>query len=71
VDEPLYCFNVTQLVRSEENIPLTEKLNDHIAFRLTCKIYDKKSASRVRELDNDTILGDDFITFECQRIDIY
>ncbi|SEN50337.1 hypothetical protein SAMN04489762_2408 [Terribacillus saccharophilus] len=80
LDEPLYCFNVTELVRSKDNIPYVEKLNDHFSYRLTCKMHDKENqqvllGKILLELDNDTIPGDiledDFITFECQRIDIY
>lgn len=80
LDGPLYCFNVTELVKSKDNIPYIEKLNDHFSYRLTCKLHDKENlqvmlGNLLIELDNDTIPGDiledDFITFECQRIDIY
>jgi hypothetical protein len=78
--EPLYCLNVSQTVKSHDKKPGIERLDDHFSYRLSGKLYDKENllilvGELCLELDIETLPGDilenDFLTFECSRIDIF
>ena len=78
--EPIYCFNVSNLVKTEKSEYSIEKLDDNFAYRLIGKLIDKhdekvKLGELLLELDNNLLPGDinegDFISFCCQRLDIY
>jgi len=78
--EPIYCLNVSNLVKAEKSEYSIEKLDDYFAYRLIGKLIDKryekvKLGELLLELDNNLLPGDinegDFISFCCQRLDIY
>lgn len=78
--EPIYCLNVSNLVKVEKSEYSIEKLDDYFAYRLIGKLIDKqyekvKLGELLLELDNNVLPGDinegDFISFCCQRLDIY
>ncbi|EIT84011.1 hypothetical protein A374_18299 [Fictibacillus macauensis ZFHKF-1] len=78
--EPIYCLNVSNLVKAEKSEYFIGKLDDYFAYRLIGKLIDKqyekvKLGELLLELDNNLLPGDinegDFISFCCQRLDIY
>lgn len=78
--EPIYCLNVSNLVRSEKAEYSIEKLDAPFAYRVIGKLIDKnyekvKLGELLLELDNNLLPGDinegDFLSFCCQRLDIY
>ncbi|WP_342472628.1 hypothetical protein MHH70_04080 [Metasolibacillus sp. FSL H7-0170] len=78
--EPIYCLNVSNLVRAEKAEYSIEKLDDPFAYRVIGKLIDKnyekvKLGELLLELENNLLPGDinegDFISFCCQRLDIY
>lgn len=77
--EPIYCYNVTNIVKSDNNEYNIEKLAEYFAYNFTGKIVDKKNelvmvGELLLELDNNMLPGDiregDFISFSCQRLDV-
>ncbi|MGE7090726.1 hypothetical protein ACQKII_04570 [Lysinibacillus sp. NPDC048646] len=77
---PIYCLNVSNLMIAERKEYSIEKLDDHFAYRFIGKLIDKdyekvKLGKLLLELDNNLLPGDinegDFISFCCQRLDIY
>lgn len=77
--EPIYCYNVTNVIRLDREVYAIEKLGEYFAYSLTGKLVDKqlekvKVGELLIELDNNMLPGDikdgDFISFSCQRLDI-
>ncbi|TKI53417.1 hypothetical protein FC756_24035 [Lysinibacillus mangiferihumi] len=78
--ESIYCFNVSDLVKAEKSEYSIEKLDNYFAYRLIGKLIDKqneqvKLGELLLELENNLLPGDinegDFVSFCCQRLDIY
>ncbi|MCY9672526.1 hypothetical protein M5W63_08355 [Bacillus pumilus] len=77
--EPIYCLDVSDLVKAELSEFGIEKLDDHFSYSFLGQLIDKRD-EKVRvgglllELDYN-IPGDinegDFISFNCKRLDIY
>nr|WP_223251658.1 hypothetical protein [Bacillus sp. LLTC93] len=77
--EPIYCLNVSDLVKVEMTEYRIEKLDDNFSYRFIGQLIDKhdekvKIGELLLELDNNLpgdIAEGDFISFSCQRLDIY
>jgi len=74
---PIYCLNVSDLMKAEKPKYTIEKLDEYFSYRFTGKLVHKEKVlvgKFILELDNE-IPGDindgDFITFLCQRLDIF
>lgn len=77
--EPIYCLDVSDLVKAELSEYRIEKLDDNFSYSFLGQLIDKrdekvKVGGLLLELDYN-IPGDinegDFISFNCQRLDIY
>jgi len=78
--EPVYCYNNKNVVRSFSEEYDTEKLEEKFSYKLVGKLTDKKNylvnigdlalQLEVGSLPKD-ILENEYVSFYCQRIDIY
>lgn len=78
--EQLYCFNNKNLIRSNCQEYYIEKLKEPLAYNLIGKLIDKKNnlvivGEIVLKLEEASIpkdiLENEYVSFYCQRIDIY
>lgn len=79
IEEPIYCYDVTQIIKAEENKYNVTKLGNNFNYLLTGQLIDKnneivKLGKLLFELDSNLIPGDinegDYISFNCERLDI-
>ncbi|WP_226528736.1 hypothetical protein [Metabacillus niabensis] len=77
--DPIYCYDVTQIIKAEENKYEVVKLGNNFNYLLTGQLIDKnneivKLGEFLFELDSSLIPGDinegDYISFNCERLDI-
>lgn len=78
--EPVYCFNNKNVVRFLSEKCHIEKLKESLAYNIFGKLIDKKNylvkvGEIVLQLEEDSIpkdiLENEYVSFYCQRIDIY
>ncbi|WP_026683878.1 hypothetical protein [Heyndrickxia coagulans] len=74
---PIYCFNVSDIIKAKRPKYTIERLDEYFSYRFTGKLVNKAKVivgKFLLELDNK-IPGDinegDFISFLCQRLDIF
>ncbi|MEC1262367.1 hypothetical protein P9D34_18475 [Bacillus swezeyi] len=76
--DPIYCHDVTDLVKAEKEVHLIEKLDGHFEYSFTGELVDKqlelvKIGQFLLELDTDwpgDIEDGDFVSFISKRLDI-
>lgn len=78
LEEPIYCFDVVDLVKSDEEVHMIEKLDGHFEYRFTGQLIDKQLETVevgqfLLELDANwpgDIKNGDFVSFVSKRLDI-
>ncbi|KRQ88047.1 hypothetical protein ABG79_00214 [Caloramator mitchellensis] len=80
LNEPIYCFNNKNVVKSLENKYVVEKLSESFAYKLTGKFTNKHDClvqlgEIIIQLEQGVIPNDievgEYINFYCQRLDLY
>jgi hypothetical protein len=80
ITEPVYCFNNKNVVRAANEECHIEKQKEALAYNLVGKLADKKNnlvkvGEIMVQLEQGSIpkdiLENEYISFYCQRIDIY
>ncbi|GIN75381.1 MULTISPECIES: hypothetical protein [Bacillus] len=78
LEEPINCFEVTELVKADKKVYMIEKLDGHFEYRFTGQLVDRqletvKVGQFLIELDTDwpgDIENGDFVSFISKRLDI-
>ncbi len=80
ITEHVYCFNNKNVIRADNEDCHIEKQKEALAYNMIAKLIDKKNnlvkvGEIVLQLEEGSIpkdiLEDEYISFYCQRIDIY
>lgn len=79
IEEPLYCYNVRNVVKAWETEFSAVKLTEYFAYNITAQVVDKeigliKLGDMKLQVEKNILPGDiknnDYISFYCQRIDL-
>lgn len=79
IEEPLYCYNVKNIVKARETELFVVKLTEYFAYNISAQVVDKeggliKLGDIELQVEKNILPGDiknnDYISFYCQRIDL-
>lgn len=80
ITEPVYCFNNRNVIKSDNEKFYIEKQKEELSYNIIAKLIAKKNnlakvGEIVLQLEDGTIpidiLEGEYISFYCQKIDIY